>query len=367
MSDDGYYEYDPEYEEFTDMLYEADANPDLADDLASRAIYSPVWQDDVAEELRDYFSDWDYYSDDYFDDDPSLMGTDQKVSAKEIAKRGKKRKATVDSREPPAKRAAIDALTACLRGTVWKSPSPDPPVTYRKGMVAPVALKLPKEIMQARFGRRRNTFAAGEEKKQIRSKEDETWANDLSLADMGLKTERSMSTHEPADVDDMDEEDLMSQAVDDEDEESGEAVEEEMLEIVQDHIDQQLVKEQHDADEIDDRPRKRKKGISDEHQVEKHVKRNGATTDGAHGAGNEIIEPSKAVENAAADVQADRNGTTKANGAARKRKLSVSDMSATSSTASSRAKRMDLKKSTISTKSASVTAASTRPSRKAKS
>lgn len=57
MSDDEYY-YDSPYEDVYDILYDADPAPELADDLAERAVYSPIWQHTHTGELKDYFSDW---------------------------------------------------------------------------------------------------------------------------------------------------------------------------------------------------------------------------------------------------------------------------------------------------------------------
>lgn len=57
MSDDEFV-YDSPYEDVYDLLDDADPAPELADDLAERAVYSPVWQHTHTGELRDYFSDW---------------------------------------------------------------------------------------------------------------------------------------------------------------------------------------------------------------------------------------------------------------------------------------------------------------------
>ena len=359
MSDDGYYEYDPEYEEFTDMLYEADANPDLADDLAGRATYSPTWQDDATEELRDYFSDWEYYSDDYFDDDPTLMREKGEI-------RGKKRKATEAGDGFPSKRH--NALTACLRGTVWKKSSPEPPIRYRKGMVKPVALKLDDKIMKAAYSR-----GAGFGRSDLRR--DESWANDLSLADMGLKTETSTGIHDASNTAAVDEEededeDLVSQAVDDDEEDDAEIQE---TADNEQHEDIHLSNKHDLQEDIDDRPRKRKKelvndsdnnGLQPVQQVdpdsESTIKSTQRSTTKEIRATNSTKKPSITSEPVI-------NGVTKANGTTRKRKLSNSETSAMTSTASNRAKRLDNKKTTTTSKSIPVTAASSRPARKAKS
>ena len=184
MSDDGYY-YDDEFDEFNDMLYDAVPDPDLADDLAEHAAYSPVWQENPTEELRDFFSDWEYYSDDYFDDDPRLLN-DGKVASKktpQLPKRGRKRKLS-EVRDPEQKKKEADALAASLRGTVWKGRSPEPGKLFKMGVETPVALKLNAAIMKSAYTQKRG-FGKG------KLTHDESWANDMSLADMGLLTRKS--------------------------------------------------------------------------------------------------------------------------------------------------------------------------------
>src|ERR1700744_6154107 len=101
MSDIEDYAYSP-YDDLEDILYDADPAPELADDLAEHAVHSPVYQDEdaVKNELQEYFSDWNYYSDDYMDDDPSLLRKNpqdgsspkQSTNLRRSVKRGKKRK-----------------------------------------------------------------------------------------------------------------------------------------------------------------------------------------------------------------------------------------------------------------------------------
>ncbi|KZF23027.1 hypothetical protein L228DRAFT_268391 [Xylona heveae TC161] len=67
MSDEeDYYGDDDEY------IYYDDEPLDVVDDLAEHTMHSPVWQEDPRYETLDYFSDWDYYSDDFYDEDSSL-------------------------------------------------------------------------------------------------------------------------------------------------------------------------------------------------------------------------------------------------------------------------------------------------------
>lgn len=193
MSDDEF--YDDEYADFHDMLYDADPDPDLADDLAEHAAHSPVWFDNPNEEAREYFSDWEYYSDDYFDDDPALLGmvkntpgdNQQQSQRKQLqsARRGRKRKLS-EAREPVVVDTnEIRALKACIRGTVWKTGSPEPAQIYKGETAKPVALRLSKAIMRSAYNTKQGFGRA-------RLTRDESWANELSLADMGLRTETSV-------------------------------------------------------------------------------------------------------------------------------------------------------------------------------
>lgn len=43
------------------------------DDLAEHTMHSPVWQEHPADDTAEYWSDWDYYSDDFYDQGASKM------------------------------------------------------------------------------------------------------------------------------------------------------------------------------------------------------------------------------------------------------------------------------------------------------
>lgn len=227
MSDDDY--YDDEYADFHDMLFDADPDPDFADDLAERATYSPVWFDNPNEEARDYFSDWEYYSDDYFDDDPMLLSNLSKsqIEGRSISqhsrhstKRGRKRKLS-EAREIATLGAKeMGALEACIKGTVWKVQSPEPAESYKGGVAKPVALRLSKAIMKSAYSMKQGFGRGGLTR-------DESWANDLSLADMGLKTDTSVDRQqEPRMIGNDEAESTSDGDVADKDEEEDENVEE---------------------------------------------------------------------------------------------------------------------------------------------
>ncbi|KKZ67715.1 hypothetical protein EMCG_01080 [[Emmonsia] crescens] len=70
MSDDEEY-YDDDFD--ADWLWFDDGERELADDLAESTMHSPVYMDQGAYDAIDSASDWDYYTDEYFDDDLSVM------------------------------------------------------------------------------------------------------------------------------------------------------------------------------------------------------------------------------------------------------------------------------------------------------
>jgi hypothetical protein len=189
MSDIEDYAYSP-YDDLDDILYDADPDPELADDLAEHAIHSPVYHDEdaVKNELQEYFSDWEYYSDDYLDDDPTLLGKNPQdggppvrlANTKQGPKRGKKRKFLETQDIPPFDLNEDQLLTRCIKGVIWAKPSELRTPRYEEGKETKVALM--KDWKQV-FAVKDNgwTWSSGQ------GEEDESWANDLSLADMGLR------------------------------------------------------------------------------------------------------------------------------------------------------------------------------------
>lgn len=183
MSDVGDYEgYDDDFEDF---LWEADPDPELADELAEHVLHSPVYRDEdaVQTELQDYFSDWEYYSDDYMDDDPALLrkhpqdGSSTKPAAKtkHSVKRGTKRKLSQVRDESLADGTLVQSIT----GVIWtKYKNPELPL-YKDGQEKKVAL----------MKNWRETFkTSGWSRTSDDFDEDESWAKDMSLADMGLQS-----------------------------------------------------------------------------------------------------------------------------------------------------------------------------------
>ncbi|KAK4944476.1 hypothetical protein LTR10_016150 [Elasticomyces elasticus] len=160
MSDIEDYAYSP-YDDIDDLLWDADPAPELADDLAEHACPSPVYQDEIAGfELQEYHSDWEYYSDDYMDDDPALLKNN-----------------TLDGGPP---KQAVKKKDTGDMSTVWGRPGEQNPPRYNTGQGMKVALmKNWKEVFAITDD--------GWSKQRHQSDEDESWAKDMSLADMGLQ------------------------------------------------------------------------------------------------------------------------------------------------------------------------------------
>jgi hypothetical protein len=191
MSDDGYADDGySQYSDFEDLLYDADPTPDLADDLASHAVHSPIFADEPGYELSEYHSDWEYYSDDYYDDDPGLLkGNPQEGSplkSLQPAKRGKKRKLADLDQIPDIDLGERAKLRDCIQGTVWAKPAALKDNIFRVGKSEKVALLSDWEV---RFGS--ITVQPPNKSRRPNLLKDESWANNMSLADMGLLTERS--------------------------------------------------------------------------------------------------------------------------------------------------------------------------------
>lgn len=307
MSDDEY--YDDEYADFHDMLYDADPDPDLADDLAEHAAHSPVYIDNPNDDARDYFSDWEYYSDDYFDDDPVLLGamskdqSEDKQTARNTqqpTKRGRKRKLSEARERTHSETKEMRALRACMQGTVWKTQSPELEESYKGGNSQPVALRLSKAIMKSAYSKKKG-FGTG------RVARDESWANDLSLADMGLRTEKSMDVQHGGSV-------LNKEVIDEEEEIADEEVD----------MDQEMVEEELHLLSNEDHKRALQQslqrgnptiqgqmgGISledSEHEEEqrKTKRRKVATTESSTESKNSFITPATSLEPDVSDTAMD--------------------------------------------------------------
>lgn len=206
MSDLEDYAYSP-YDDLEDILYDADPAPELADDLAEHALHSPVYLDEIAGyELQEYHSDWEYYTDDYMDDDPALENRDF-AEHQTTKKRGKKRKLVETKDIPALDLNETKLILRSIKGTVWARPGRTEPPTHNAGQGDRISLmKNWRQVFSIKddgWGRRTDA-----------TDNDESWAKDLGLADMGLQPQRQKSfEQEPVREDDEyeDEDESMSE------------------------------------------------------------------------------------------------------------------------------------------------------------
>lgn len=188
------------FDELEDVLYDADPAPDLADELAAHAVHSPLLyaaEYEPGYDLQEYHSDWEYYSDDYYDDDPSILRTNpidgspikSKSRANDSAKTGRSRKRKLADRDSDIPPFDDDRryLQDCMKGTVWAQPVPLRDNFYQPGQSEAVALL---KDWRSRFGTASPKKSQSKAKAKPQLSKDESWANDLGLADMGLLNAR---------------------------------------------------------------------------------------------------------------------------------------------------------------------------------
>lgn len=115
-----------------------------------------MYVEDPTDEMMNGYSDWEYYSDDYYDDDASLLNKRQQGSpvprdtakkAKNSLQRGRKRKLAATSEIPDLSlnddsTSEPRSMGPWFKGTVWKSASPEKEEKklYQPGMGERVAL-----------------------------------------------------------------------------------------------------------------------------------------------------------------------------------------------------------------------------------
>lgn len=160
MSDDDYAADSP-FEGPDDYYFWEDAaSQDVADDLAQHTMPSPVYLEDPAYEMMGGYSDWEYYSDDYYDDDPNLLKKNPQAgsppaalnfpngrrNSRTLQKRGRKRK-LADTEDIPTISLAGPDLAEIVQnighnitGTIWKADKSDSQTLYHQGQAKRVAL-----------------------------------------------------------------------------------------------------------------------------------------------------------------------------------------------------------------------------------
>ena len=102
----------------------------VQDDLAASSHYEAALYEDPGIDVEDYFSDWDYYSDDYHDDDATVDQSAERKKRTEIAATAPRRTKTSSrpkshiAKIPPTKSPLVPDI-ASFQGVVWKTPALD--------------------------------------------------------------------------------------------------------------------------------------------------------------------------------------------------------------------------------------------------
>ncbi|KAJ6107860.1 hypothetical protein N7523_009183 [Penicillium sp. IBT 18751x] len=105
MSDDEeYYEWEEEY-----LIEDV---PDFVDELAQTSYYEAALYEDPGIEAEDYTSDWEYYTDDYYDEDPT-------VKPGPVAKDTDTK--TRRANRAPRLKSSIKPDITSFQGVVWKT------------------------------------------------------------------------------------------------------------------------------------------------------------------------------------------------------------------------------------------------------
>lgn len=92
------------------------------EELAATSYYEAALYEDPAIDVEDYFSDWDYYSDDYYDDNPSAKRSG--AGAKHTSAATKSRRAHPASREDnrlARPQSSVQPDIASFQGVIWKT------------------------------------------------------------------------------------------------------------------------------------------------------------------------------------------------------------------------------------------------------
>ncbi|KAJ5463004.1 hypothetical protein N7475_007948 [Penicillium sp. IBT 31633x] len=102
----------------------------VQDDLAASSYYEAALYEDPGIDVEDYFSDWDYYSDDYYDDDATAEQSAERKKRTKIAATAKRRTEASSRTKhqtamiPPTKSSVVPDITS-FQGVLWKTPALD--------------------------------------------------------------------------------------------------------------------------------------------------------------------------------------------------------------------------------------------------
>lgn len=138
MSDDEFI-----YDDDDDWYWYEEDNMGLGDELAENAVHSPIMVEDPSLETVDTYSDWEYYSDDYYDDDPTII-TKHKTNG-EPRKKRRKLSSTENIPSLSLGSSIVDSsasMANSFKGVLWRVPvkTDDKIELYEPGKGEQVAL-----------------------------------------------------------------------------------------------------------------------------------------------------------------------------------------------------------------------------------
>ncbi|KAJ5794955.1 hypothetical protein N7457_001554 [Penicillium paradoxum] len=129
--DDEYYEFEEDYmyEDLVPDMVTTNKPLPIQDDLAASSHYEAALYEDPGIDVEDYFSDWDYYSDDYHDDDATAEKSAERRKRTAMAARAKRLaepslQTAPTSAIAPVKSSVVPDISS-FQGVVWKTPALD--------------------------------------------------------------------------------------------------------------------------------------------------------------------------------------------------------------------------------------------------
>lgn len=91
----------------------------MQDELAASSYYEAALYEDPKADVDEYLSDWEYYSDDYHDDDPTVKQSKRAFTAPD----SHRAKPTTRTNRVSLPRSSLGPDVASFQGVIWRTPS----------------------------------------------------------------------------------------------------------------------------------------------------------------------------------------------------------------------------------------------------
>jgi hypothetical protein len=95
----------------------------LQDELAASSNYEAPLYEDPKMDVNDYLSDWEYYSDDYHDDDPTVKQNSIAASRDAATSETRRTKPGTQTKRAPRPRSSLKHDMTSFQGVIWRTPS----------------------------------------------------------------------------------------------------------------------------------------------------------------------------------------------------------------------------------------------------